>query len=113
MLKQVIVVRQDLSLPAGKLASQVAHASLEAALRGEQTVLSAWRDSGAKKIVVTCEDEEALEELCGSAEAEGLPVRLVQDAGHTVVDSGTLTALGIGPGEEERVDRVSGDQPLL
>ena len=111
MYKQVIVVRDDLDLPRGKLASQVAHASLEAALRADSEVLQAWRQAGAKKIVVRCSDEDEMERLadqCG-----GLSHYLVRDAGKTVVEAGSVTALGIGPSEEELVDEVTGSLVLL
>lgn len=107
MLKQVIVVREDLDLPLGKLASQVAHASLEAALQAGKT-RDEWRDAGAKKIVVRCGDDTTLRELKDRCVELGLPCYLVRDAGHTVVEPGTLTALGVGPGSENRVNRVTG-----
>ena len=50
--KQVILVRQDLQLPKGKLAAQVAHASVEAVLRSDKTVVKNWRAEGMKKIVL-------------------------------------------------------------
>jgi PTH2 family peptidyl-tRNA hydrolase len=109
--KQVIVVRDDLDLPRGKLASQVAHASLEAALRAERSVREAWRSAGAKKVAVVCEDEASLERL--AERCDSIPSYLVRDAGHTVVPSGTATALGVGPGEESVVDDVTGSLVLL
>lgn len=111
--KQVIAVRGDLDLPAGKLAAQVAHASLEAALRSDNDVLDDWRRDGAKKVIVKASDEEKLSRLRGKAEQRGLPCYLVRDAGKTVVEAGTATALGVGPVEEDAVDAVTGSLPLL
>lgn len=107
MLKQVIVVGGDLDLPAGKLASQVAHASLEAALRAGETC-DAWRESGGKKVVVRCSDASSLSTLQGECDRLGIPCYLVCDAGHTVVEPGTETALGVGPERERLVDKVTG-----
>ena len=60
MLKQVIVIRRDLKLSPGKLAVQVAHASLEAYRRAGKRDREAWESSGAKKVVVKVEDLKTL-----------------------------------------------------
>jgi peptidyl-tRNA hydrolase, PTH2 family len=112
-LKQVIVVRQDLKLPKGKLASQVAHASLEAALRGKKENLDEWRAQGMKKIVLKVDGLLELERLQQKAKAEKIVAALITDAGHTVVEPGTVTALGIGPDEEAKIDRVTGNLSML
>ena len=39
--KQVILVREDLKLPKGKLGSQVAHASVDATLKSDKKVVDA------------------------------------------------------------------------
>jgi peptidyl-tRNA hydrolase, PTH2 family len=112
-LKQVIIVRNDLKLPKGKLASQVAHASIEAALRGSREKLDSWRAAGMKKIVLKAESLEKLQELQQKAKAHKLVAALITDAGHTVVEPGTVTALGIGPDDEEKIDIVTGSLPML
>ena len=45
--KQVILVRQDLKLPKGKLVAQCCHASIEAALKSSDKKISAWRKEGS------------------------------------------------------------------
>ena len=54
-MKQVILVRNDLRMPKGKLSSQVAHASLEAALKSNK--LKEWRSKGTKKVILKVKDE--------------------------------------------------------
>ncbi|MEM0192876.1 MAG: peptidyl-tRNA hydrolase Pth2 [Candidatus Korarchaeum sp.] len=114
--KQVIVIRKDLNMSCGKLAVQVAHASLEAAerLRDEYPeVYREWREEGAKKVVLQVGGEEELMEVYKEALKEKLVAVLIRDAGLTELEPGTLTAVGIGPHESERMDRVTGRLPLL
>ena len=58
--KQVILVRQDLKLPKGKLAAQAAHASVEAVLRSDEEMVKRWRMEGMAKIVIKVKDEKEL-----------------------------------------------------
>ena len=111
--KQVILVRQDLKLPKGKLAAQCAHASVEAVLKSDSKVVSAWRKQGMPKIVLKVKDEKELLLYLQKAKDEELVTALITDAGKTVVAPGTKTCGGIGPDEEERIDAVTGKLPLL
>ena len=54
--KQVILVRTDLKLPKGKLSVQVAHASLEAAMKSPRDAVDEWRSEGGKKVVLKVAD---------------------------------------------------------
>jgi PTH2 family peptidyl-tRNA hydrolase len=112
-MKQVIVVRMDVGMGTGKLAAQVAHASLSAYEDTDERTRKAWKGGGQKKVVVKADDERQLFELADVAERKGLPNAVVRDAGHTQLESGTVTTLAVGPGEEDLVDQVTGDLPLL
>ena len=112
-LKQVIVVRDDLKLPKGKLASQVAHASVEAVLRSDKNTVARWRNDGMPKIVLKVNDEKNLLKLNQISKDFGLVTALITDAGKTVVEPGTTTCLGIGPDDVEKIDRIIGDLRLL
>lgn len=112
-MKQVIVVNDALQLPAGKMAAQVAHASLAAFLRASSDTQQAWLEQGMPKIVLICSSEEALTELLSQAEAAHIAAWLVRDAGKTVVPSGTRTCLGIGPAPADDIDRLTGDLRLM
>ena len=62
-VKQVIVVRKDLKMGAGKLSAQVAHASVSSyieSVKKDEKVAKAWINSGQKKIVLAVEDEESV-----------------------------------------------------
>lgn len=113
MYKQVILVRKDLKLPKGKLSVQVAHASLQAALKSERKVMVKWLGEGAKKVVLKVNDEKELKKYRDLAEKNRLKTALIIDAGKTVVKKGTTTCLGIGPDEEKRVDKVSGKLKMV
>lgn len=109
--KQVIVVRKDLKLTKGKLAAQVAHAAVLAS--GKSKFKEEWEKEGQKKIVVWCEGLKELLFLYKEAENEGLPCSLVADAGLTQLESGTKTCLGIGPAEESKIDKITGNLKLV
>ena len=116
MLKQAIVIRVDLGMSTGKLAAQTAHASLEAALKVQKhdnifksTFFDSWRKEGGKKVVLRVESESALKKLEAECVRGGLKSSLIKDAGLTEIPAGTVTALGIGPDDEKRIDKITGN----
>lgn len=114
--KLVVAVRSDLKLSRGKLAVQVAHAAVtcaQQASRKEKRSFKAWLREGQKKVAVKVPDLAALRELEGRAKAAGLTTALISDAGHTEVEPGTVTCLGLGPAANERLDPLTGDLALL
>jgi len=114
--KQVIIVRDDLGMSKGKIAVQVAHASIEASekARKERRVWwKAWRKEGQCKVVVKVKSEERLRNLEEEAKSLGLPTALVTDRGLTELPPNTITCLGIGPSLVELVDKITRKLPLL
>ena len=111
--KQVILVRQDLKLPKGKLVAQCCHASIEAALKSSDKKISAWRKEGMAKIVLKVKDEKELLNYLQKADDKSLITALITDAGKTVVAPGTRTCGAIGPDDEEEIDKITGSLPLL
>ena len=97
----------------GKTAAQASHASLKAYEAADSRDVDEWRSSGMKKIVLAADSKQKLLELKREAERRGLATGLVRDAGHTQVESGSVTALAVGPGRDEEVDRVTGDLGLV
>ncbi len=110
--KQVIVIRDDLKLSAGKIAAQSAHASHAAARKASKQILKEWESSGEKKVVLKADlgKLKELEEKCSKLK---IPCALIRDAGLTEVGRGTATALGIGPDDEKRINKVTGSLPLM
>lgn len=111
--KQVILVREDLKLPKGKLAAQSSHASVDATLKSDKKIVELWKKEGGKKVVLKVNDEKWLFKYKQMAEELGLKTALIKDAGHTVLKPGTITCLGIGPDLEEKIDKVSGKLKMV
>jgi peptidyl-tRNA hydrolase, PTH2 family len=111
--KQVILVRNDLRLPKGKMAAQCCHAAVEVALKTDPSILKKWRSQGQKKVVLKVENEEQLLLYLQEAKNIGFSAALITDAGKTVIAPGTKTCVGIGPDEEEKVDKLVGKLKLV
>ena len=105
--KQVILVRQDLKLPKGKMAAQVAHASVDSVIQSEKSVVKKWRSEGMKKIVLKIKDKKELFFFKDAAKSAGLVFSVITDAGKTIVAPGTITCMAIGPDKEEKIDEVT------
>ncbi|WP_158057879.1 peptidyl-tRNA hydrolase Pth2 [Halorussus halophilus] len=111
-MKQAIVARTDLGMGKGKLAAQVAHASLSAYEDASRKAQKEWKGEGQKKVVLKASGEDQLFSLAEKARAEGLPHSIIRDAGHTQLEPGTATTLAVGPARDDLVDRVTGDLSL-
>lgn len=105
--KQVILVRDDLKLPKGKLAVQCAHAAVEATLKSGKLKVASWRAEGMKKVVLKVKDQNELLNYQNLAKDEGLVASVITDAGRTVVEPGTMTCLAIGPDKEDKIDKLT------
>jgi len=132
-VKQVIVVRKDLNMRKGKIAAQVAHASMKVILdkmfkfnvslmRRNEWVLYLPYDSPSEKwlgglftkVVVYVESEDELLKLRDEAKEAGIIHALITDAGKTEFHGEpTVTCMAIGPDYSEKIDGITGDLPLL
>lgn len=111
--KQIFLLRDDLKLPRGKTSSQIAHAAVDAVLKSDKKLVENWKNQGGKKVVLKVADEKELFKYMSMLENEGIKVALIKDAGHTVVEPGTVTCLGVGPDSEEKIDRVTGKLKMV
>ncbi|KAI1655824.1 PTH2-domain-containing protein [Daldinia decipiens] len=122
--KLVLVVRTDLGMTKGKIAAQCSHATLacyktltRAAQRNpssaEARLLQRWERRGQAKIAVQVKSEAELLDLMGKARSLGITAEVIQDAGRTQIDPGSLTVLGVGPAPRSLVDKVTGGLKLL
>lgn len=113
MYKQVIIVRKDIKLGVGKTSSQVAHAALGAMRLVDEKIVKQWEGTGAKKVVLKVKDLRELKKVEKKIKDEKIPYFLVRDAGLTQLKPGTITALGVGPIEENKIDKITGRLKLL
>jgi len=113
MWKQVILVRKDLKMSPGKMAAQVAHASLESYKITPFEVQLEWEAWGSKKVVLEVKDIRELTGLMKQAKSARMPFALIKDAGRTEVKPGTATALAIGPWGEGEIDKITGHLKML
>jgi PTH2 family peptidyl-tRNA hydrolase len=112
-MKQVIVVRGDLKLSAGKIAAQACHASMAAWKLTDKVSKAKWELEGEKVVVVKCKDVQELMDLKNKAKALRISYASVKDAGHTEVEPGTITALGLGPDTDLTLDKVTGQLKMI
>lgn len=116
--KMALVARTDIGMSKGKLAAQCAHAAVGCYKRAKQQdpqLVKAWEYDGQQKVVLrpAVSGEETIWELAKKAEKIGLVTCIITDAGHTQIESGTTTVVGIGPGAKNDIDRVAGHLKLL
>ncbi|RYP58799.1 hypothetical protein DL769_008798 [Monosporascus sp. CRB-8-3] len=124
--KLVLVVRTDLGMTKGKIAAQCSHATLACyktlsrsasssslSASASSSLLRRWERHGQAKIAVQTKSEDEMLELMGRARSLGITAEVIQDAGRTQIDPGSLTVLGVGPAPRSLVDQVTGHLKLL
>lgn len=130
-VKQVIVVRKDLKMPKGKIASQVAHASLGATLKlmdasrkngvitrsisyRENGIYGSWLDGKFTKVILAVNSEKELLDLKDQAYINSINFCLIEDCGDTIFNGiPTKTCLALGPDMSIGLDRLTSHLPLL
>jgi len=97
----------------GKLIVHGIHAALGALRLVDGNVIEKWEGEGAKKAVLKVKNLKELLTVYKQAKEKKIPCFLVKDAGLTQLKYGTVTALGIGPIEENKIDKITGKLKLL
>ena len=108
--KQVIVLNDNIDMSVGKKIAQACHASLNSYKKASDDQISEWESQGQKKISLKTKEPKKIFEQAKRAD---LPAYLVKDAGHTEVSPGTVTAVGIGPAEESKIDSITSGLKLI
>lgn len=123
--KQVILVRTDLNMGVGKIASQVAHASMKVFFdrktmdehRMEIPLtddMLSWVEGEFTKVILAVDSEDQLLVNYVNAQGAGLPCALIQDNGHTVFNGvKTFTTVAIGPANPDQINQITGHLKLL
>ncbi|MBO4354595.1 MAG: peptidyl-tRNA hydrolase Pth2 [Methanomicrobium sp.] len=111
--KQCLIIRNDVKMSCGKKCAQLAHAAVGAYEHADKTVKKLWYAEGMKKVVLKVDSLQALYLIKTNADMAGFSTSLICDAGHTEVEPGTVTALGIGPAKSEELDKITGKLQLL
>lgn len=96
----------------GKIAAQASHASLEAYLKTDKKQRNEWRSRGAKKIIVEAEANK-FSEIIRKAERLNISYHKVKDAGHTEIKPGSKTAIGLGPEDASKIDKITSQLKLV
>ena len=132
--KQVLVWQSQLrnvrgeQVRKGKIAAQLAHASLKAILDtamylksekeltiyyGENPALEEWLTGRFTKVALKCESESELLELYQKAQEKKIICSLITDAGLTEFEGPTITCIAIGPAWPEEIDPITGHLSTL
>jgi PTH2 family peptidyl-tRNA hydrolase len=120
----ILIWRADIltGAMAGKIAAQCSHATLacykslsRAASTSPQAaaLLRRWESLGQAKIAVQVKSQEEILDLRKQARALGVTAEVIQDAGRTQIEAGSMTVLGVGPAPRSMVDKVTGGLKLL
>lgn len=137
-IKQVIVMRKDLNMRKGKIASQAAHASMAVILNKMNKItaetsdnsedqlaiwqlvftpssdLGQWLTGSFTKICVSVDSEQELLDIVKQADAAGIPNALITDNGLTEFNGiPTNTCCAIGPVASEQLQSITGHLKLL
>lgn len=124
-VRQVIIVSTAAKMPKGKLAAQVAHASMGALLHGggmTDSMLSLplsehayeWLSGSFTKVCVKCDSEQEMLDIYQRVLDDGHPCAKIIDNGRTVFNGiPTLTTVGIGPLPKHIIDNYTGHLKLL
>ena len=108
-----MIVRTDIKMGKGKIAAQCCHAAIGAYKQADKEKIRKWEDEACAKIVLKVDNLEDLLELKEIAKRNNIANCLVTDAGRTQIPESTITCLGLGPDEDEVIDKITSDLKLL
>ena len=112
-IKYVIVVRKDLDMACGKIATQVGHACSSVVYNNIDGVYNWINYGNQKKAVLKVKSEKELIDLLKKAKELKILTTIIRDAGKTQVEPNTLTCCGFGPDTSYKIDKLTGHLKLL
>lgn len=112
--KQVLVLRTDLKMTRGKEIAQGAHASMAAYLDYKNhPYVKGWLAGRFAKIAVGVNSYEELEDIWNQAYLADVPRSRIVDSGFTMFKGvPTVTAVAVGPGPIDVIDKITGGLKL-
>lgn len=127
-IKQVIIVRKDLNMRKGKIAAQVAHASVKSITdRMEKSVplkwylpmnssdtMTLWLTGIFTKVVLGVESKSQLFIIASRAAEAGIQITPIEDEGKTEFGNvKTFTCVAIGPDYSDKIDEITEHLKLI
>lgn len=134
-VKQVVLVRTDLNMSVGKIASQVAHACMSVFFQKlvktnddinisfnnpdyyivqHSKYFDEYIEGAFKKVVLAVDSEKQLLDLYQKAKAKNIHCSLIRDSGLTEFNLvPTYTTVCIGPWLDSEIDKITGNLKLL
>ena len=112
-LRLYAIVRMDLGMDTGKIASQAGHAYLGAFLNANSDLQKEYHAEypthPGTKVCLEAKNLHHLLRAKGEAEAAGIPTYLVTDSGCPNFFGGepTITALGLGPACKDQIKQIT------
>ncbi|KAL2891743.1 Peptidyl-tRNA hydrolase 2 [Ceratocystis lukuohia] len=110
--KLVLVVRTDLGMTKACYKA-ITRSAQKSPLSKEAKILRQWENLGQAKIALQSKSEDELMTLMATARSLGVTSQVIQDAGRTQIDPGSLTVLGVGPAPKSEIDKITGHLKLL
>jgi peptidyl-tRNA hydrolase len=116
MLRIYAIIRGDLEMTPGKLASQACHAAKNCSIiaaKNDPAILRLYQgpDFIGTQIILKAKNEMALMLAYEKAQQAGLITSLIIDKGHVMLPhfdgSPIVTALGIGPCTKEQANKIT------
>ena len=113
------MVRTDLGMTPGKIASQAGHAYLGAFLRCQelnpQLLADYLQDFPGTKVCLSSKNLDAILRAQAEAEVSDIPCSLITDSGCSNFFNGQpiITAIGLGPANESQIKHITRRFQLL
>lgn len=110
-LKQILVIRADLKMEVGEIASHVAHGSVKSAIQASKTAFNKWNQTDCNKAILQVKSEKELIKLYIKCLGE-FPCYLVK-GNRRIFEKPKFTCLAVGPTRSEKLDEIFGELELL
>ena len=114
--KMVIVIPKEIKLTKGFMAVHVVHVAVRTVEEGKKKNIKwvrNWFNEGQKKVTVQVSTIEELTNIFQKEQNIGLPCALVKESKKGDLPKETITALGIGPAPNSKIDPLTSNLKLL